>query len=139
MAGSFFDRPTATARPPHPFDRRVGQAGRQFALAAPNRVLVQAGDLRQPLEPAPAEPRGLQRDIPAPLLLLQPANQEVDLLMQLPLRVLDALLTGRTLTLTDLDRYHQPLPSDSRLRVASSYIRPRSLTSGSRQKPEVNS
>ena len=62
--------------------RALGTAGRQFALATRNGVAVQPGDLGEPLHAATALAGRLKRGEPAALLLIETAEQKVDLPVQ---------------------------------------------------------
>jgi hypothetical protein len=62
--------------------RAVGKAGPQFALATRNGVAVQPGGLGKPLHAATALAGRLKRGEPAALLLIETAEQKVDLPVQ---------------------------------------------------------
>ncbi len=75
-------RGTAATRGADALSRALGQAGLEFAAAAPNGAAAQAGDLRQQRLPAPANTPRLKGHEPAALLLIEPADKQVDLLVQ---------------------------------------------------------
>jgi hypothetical protein len=130
MAGSFFDRRPPAPRPPLPLDRRVGQRAGHFRLAPPDRLLVQAGDLRDQARASTPQAIRLDRGIPPTLGFAEATQQQVHLLVQHPLGVRFPGLASGTLTDTDSDRVHAPHPFDQTL-DAPSYtppiVRPRSL------------
>ena len=59
----------------------------EFVAATPDRFRMQAGDLGDPLESTMPEPHGLTRRHPATLLLVQAAQQQIELPMIVPFRV----------------------------------------------------
>jgi hypothetical protein len=63
--------------------RALRQPGREFPPTAPNGPPVQAGDLRQQRVAAPAKALGFEGHEPAALLLIQAADQQVDVLVKL--------------------------------------------------------
>src|SRR5579859_6527590 len=79
VASFFFDRWTPATRQPHPIRRTIPQRGRQLLAPPPDRLFVDPGDLRQQHIPAVPDPVGFHGHVPAPLLLIQPAQQQVHL------------------------------------------------------------
>ena len=57
---------------------------------------MQTRNLRDELDPAMADPRGLTARDPPPLLLIQPAEQHVELSMIFPLRMVAHSARGAT-------------------------------------------
>ena len=109
----FFDRwSTASGPTLPPLDRRVGQRPGHFFLAAPDRLLVQPGDLRHQHRPAMPKTVRLDGGIPPPFGLPKPTQQQVHLLVQPPIRVGFPGLAGRTLADLDLDQAPQRHPAD---------------------------
>jgi hypothetical protein len=82
MAGSFFRPVVARPGPPlPPLDRRVGQRPGHFLLAAPDRLLVQTGDLRHQHRPTVPQTIRLDGGIPPPFSLPESTEQQVHLLV----------------------------------------------------------
>jgi hypothetical protein len=61
---------------------------RQFLLTAADGRDTQPRDLAHQLDPAMAQSLRFQRYVPPPLLLIQPADQQVHLLMETLIRVI---------------------------------------------------
>jgi hypothetical protein len=95
--GLFFDCWPSTACLAHPIRRTIGQGGRQFFAAAPDGFLIHTGDLGQQSITAVPDAIGLQGHKPTSLGFIEPTEQEIHLLMELPLRMIARLLTARTL------------------------------------------
>jgi len=88
--------------------RPIPQFVFEFVPAPPDRFGMQAGDLRDPLESTMPEPHGLTRRHPATLLLVQPAQQQIEVPMIVPIRMLTRS-TGRTPTFVNRQfRGHGP-------------------------------
>ena len=87
-----------TTRGADTLGRTLGQTGFEFTPPAADRAAVQARDLGQQRLPATADALRLECDEPAALLLIKPADQQIDLLMQLSLgmRLMPAASGTRT-------------------------------------------
>jgi hypothetical protein len=72
--------------------RSITQLVVEFIATAPDRFRMQASDLRDPLEATVSQPHRFSRSHPATLLLIQPAQQQIELPMIFPFR----MLTGQT-------------------------------------------
>jgi hypothetical protein len=68
--------------------RSITQFVVEFITTTPDRFRMQARDFRDPLEPAMPQTHGFSRRHPATLLFVQPAQQQIELPMIVPLRVL---------------------------------------------------
>jgi len=91
----------------------------------PDGLDVHAGDLRQEAVAAVADLHGLQGDVPAALLLIRPAEEEVHPVVEKPVRVLTALKTGGASALIDdrLRHHSGSMPRDaSRPESVSEYM-----------------
>jgi len=93
----FFDARTPASGQPDKVDRSIPQLIAEFVAAPPDGFGMQAGDLRDPLEPPMPQTLGLAPGNPATLLLVQPTQQQIELPMIVPLRMLTRL-TGLTTT-----------------------------------------
>jgi hypothetical protein len=69
----------------------------QFLLPTLDRLLVQSSDLPEQAHSTMTDPVGFHSHIPTALLLIQPAYQQVHLLMLPFVWMFSQLLTGRTL------------------------------------------
>jgi hypothetical protein len=98
----FFRCSAASTRQSHLVGWTLGQVVVEFLSPTLNRFRVHAGDLSQELISMRADPIGLQRHIPATLLLIEPTEQQI----QLPMHDLASmgrfLLTSGALTLVDV-------------------------------------
>jgi len=92
----------------------VGQGPGQFFTSTPDRLFVEASDLGKEEVTAMADAVGLKGDIPAALLFVQAAEQQIDLLMVCPFGVLASLATRRTLTQENIQRCHSRLLNEAR-------------------------
>jgi hypothetical protein len=82
----FFDRWSPAPGPTLPtLDRRVSQRSRHFFLAAPDRLLVQTGDLGHQHHPTVPQTIRLNGGIPPPFSLPKSTQQQVHLLVQSPI------------------------------------------------------
>jgi hypothetical protein len=89
----------------------------QLPAAPPDGLDVHAGDLRQETVAAVADPRGLQGDIPAALLLIEATEEQVHPMVEQRIGVLTGLQTSGALTLVDdrlRHRYGSPHRDASR-------------------------
>jgi hypothetical protein len=85
--------------------------GVEFLATAANRLHAQPADCgHEPIAPMP-DLLGFQRHHPAALLLVQAAQQEVELMMQLPIRVVFALQANWALALMNILFRHRLPPS----------------------------
>jgi hypothetical protein len=83
----------------------------EFLATAANRLHAQPADCgHEPIAPV-SDLLGFQRHHPAALLLVQAAQQEVELMMQLPIRVVFALRANWTLALMNILFRHRLPPS----------------------------
>jgi hypothetical protein len=80
------------------------QGAGQFLSSPLDRLFIQARDLREQALSTWTNALGLQRHLPAPLLFIQAAQQQIHLPMQLLIRMRRVLLAMRTLTLMHLCR-----------------------------------
>ena len=96
--GAFFNRRLAPARQSHLRSRMGNQPVRQFVLPTLVGLFVQPGDLRQAAHATVTEAVGFQHHVPPPPLLIQAAQEQVHLLMQLLVWVLGGLLAIGTTT-----------------------------------------
>jgi hypothetical protein len=94
----FFDARTPASRLTDMVGWPILQIVVEFIATAPDRFGMQAGDFRNPPDPAMSQTHGLASSQPAPLLFIQPAQQQIELLMIFPMRMLRHL-TIRTPTL----------------------------------------
>ena len=74
------------------------EVGRQLAFSAGKGIFVEAGDLGHEANASVAEALGFDDGVPASLLFVQTAQQQIDLLMMQPLGMVGFLLTGHTFT-----------------------------------------
>ena len=81
-------------------DRPLTQFLVEFVTAPANRFRMQAGDLRQPFQSAMSETLGLAAYYPPALLLIQAAQQQIELPMIVSIRMVTRP-TGRTFTLVN--------------------------------------
>jgi hypothetical protein len=77
--------------------RSVAQFVVEFIATAADGFGMKAGDLGNPLESSMPQPHGLSGRHPAPLLLVQPAQQQIELPMTFPIPMFTRL-TVRTTT-----------------------------------------
>jgi hypothetical protein len=83
----------------------------QFLATATNRLHAQPADCgHEPIAPM-SDLLGFQRHHPAALLLVQAAQQEVELMMQLPIRVVLAMRANWALALMNILVRHRLPPS----------------------------
>lgn len=109
----FFNARTTAAGPAHVVNRSIQQVGGKFVATAANRFRMQPRDLRHPLDSAMPQPPRLPADDPAALLLVQPAQQQVQLVMIRPFRMLTRA-TRRAATLVNQKFFrHRPPSMDS--------------------------
>src|SRR3954454_21931681 len=80
MLRSFFRGWPPATRQPHAVDWSVGQGIRQLDSSATNGLLVNASDLYEQAVSTPTNPLRFHRQIPTPLLLIQPTQQHIHLL-----------------------------------------------------------
>lgn len=96
----------------------IGQGALQFPASASNGLDVHAGDQRQEPVAAVTDALGLQGHQPASLLFIEPAEQEVESEVELPIRVIPAPQAIRALALVDVhDRNPLPKPPEDRQEV----------------------
>ena len=88
----------------------VGEVGVEFLPAAADGIDVQADDEGNQGVAAVAELLGLQGGDPAPLLLVQAAEEQVHLAMQFPVGMVATGNAGRTLALVQRDVGHDSPP-----------------------------
>jgi hypothetical protein len=65
----------------------IAQVVVEFVSAPPNRFRMEAGDLCNTLEAPMPQTHGLTCCHPAPLLFIQPAQQQIELPMIFPIRM----------------------------------------------------
>ncbi len=75
--------------------RPIAQVIVEFVSATPDRLRMEAGDRCDPLEAPMPQPLGLSCCHPAPLLLIQPAQQQIELPMIFSFRMFTRT-AGRT-------------------------------------------
>ncbi len=91
--------------------RPIAQLITEFVASPPNRFRMQARDLGNPFDSAMSQTPGLAARHPATLLLVEAAQQQIELPMIVSLRVLTRP-TCRTITLMNHQfRCHRPPPS----------------------------
>jgi hypothetical protein len=78
---------TPSAFSPDAPDWTVGHLSRQLSPPLPNGLHILPCDLRQQFVASISHSFGLHSGIPAPLLLIQSAHQQIHLVMQLPFRM----------------------------------------------------
>ena len=115
----FFDAGPPPAGAAHPVGRLLHQARGQLGPPAADRLLVEASDLGHQVLAARPEALGLEGDVPAPLSLIQPAEEDVHLPMALAVRLRPGLLADSTLALPNLGTRHAGLPSRDQARWLS--------------------
>jgi hypothetical protein len=96
--GLFFNLWLSAPDCTHLLRRRIDQAFFQLLLSTFDRLLIHPGDLRKVSDTTIALPVRFHRHKPAPQLLVQPARHQIDLLVDLLVRVLSCCLTVCTLT-----------------------------------------
>ena len=94
-----------TTRLSHPIRRSPLQLCFHLTSTTPDGLLIQAGDLGQQPHPATTQPKGFQRRIPTPLLLIQATEEQIHLAMQLLLGMLLGRLASPTLALMNRFRH----------------------------------
>src|SRR5712691_649328 len=88
MVKSFFFRPwSAATRQPNSIDRAVLQRGSQLPAPPSNRLFIDARDFKQDSVGAVPKPLRFHRQIPAPLLLIQPTQQQIHVSVVLTARM----------------------------------------------------
>jgi hypothetical protein len=88
MVKSFFFRPwSAATRQPNSVDRAVHQRGSQLLAPPSNGLFIDAGDFKQDSVGTVPKPLRLHGQIPAPLLLIQPTQQQIHVPVVLTARV----------------------------------------------------
>jgi hypothetical protein len=96
--GLFFGGWPSTADSTDAADRAGGQGCRQFVASPANRFLVETSNLGDARVAAIPEPGGFHGSDPAPLRFVEPAHEQVQLLMEQPIRMLLVALAVRTAT-----------------------------------------
>jgi hypothetical protein len=106
----FFDARTTSPGQSDQIDWSISQFVVEFVAAPPNGFRMKAGDLRDPLKPTMPQALGLSRRNPTTLLLVQPAQEQIELPMIFSFRMITGL-TVDTSTLVYHPRAHYPTPS----------------------------
>ena len=83
----FFDAWTTSAGQPDTVGRPIVQFAFEFVPATPDGFRMEAGNLRDPFETAMSQTLGLAGRHPAPLLLIQTTQQQIELLVIFTLRM----------------------------------------------------
>jgi hypothetical protein len=86
VRGLFYEGRPSPAREPDPAGRAVTEFGGEVVAAAADGLRVQPGDGRDHVEPAVPEPLGLGGRDPPPLLLVEPAEDQVEAAVMLGVR-----------------------------------------------------
>jgi hypothetical protein len=102
VVGLFFGTRTTPTSKPYTLLRSISKPSFQLLPTSLDRLGIQARDLRQQLISPRAHSLSLHRNIPATLLLIQSADQQVDPTMQGLLGMRRFLLTPRALTLVNI-------------------------------------
>jgi hypothetical protein len=95
----FFDRWSPATRQAHSIRGPILQVGVEFSSTPADGFDMHSCDLRQQGRAAVSQLLGLQAHVPAALLFIQPAEQQVHLMMQLLVWMIARLLAVWTLTL----------------------------------------
>ena len=98
MLRFFFRRGPSASRQAYLLGRASFQGGGQFLASACYGVFVETGDSGHYANAAVSDPLCFDGGIPAPLLFVEAAEEQVDLFMQDPLGMVGFLLTVGTLT-----------------------------------------
>jgi len=106
--GSFIGAGTAAARKSDAVGGPRSQVGGEFVPTPPDRFRMQARDLRDPLETAIPQPLGLPRRHPTTLLLVQPAQHQIELPVIIPFGMITRP-TGDAATLANRQFYGHDL------------------------------
>src|SRR5438105_14529169 len=77
MSNPFFRPWSAATRQPNSVDRTVHQRGSQLPAPPSNRLFIDAGDFKQDSVGTVPKPLRLHGQIPTPLLLIQPTQQQI--------------------------------------------------------------
>jgi hypothetical protein len=106
----FFEARTTAPRQPDRGGRPLAQAIVEFVSAPPDRFRMEAGDRGDPLE-APMSPTlRLAGGQPAPRLLIQPAQQQMERPLIFPLRLVTRVARRATALVNRLWCAHCPTP-----------------------------
>jgi hypothetical protein len=98
----FFEARSATAGQAYAVTWPILQRGSQFGASTPDRLGVESRDLGDQAVTAVADAVGFEGGIPAALLFVETAEQEVDLGMERPVGMRPLLLAVGTGTGTNL-------------------------------------
>jgi hypothetical protein len=92
-------------------DRPTSQFVVEFVSAPPDRLRMEAGDLCDPLKAPIPQTLGLSSGHPATLLLIQPAQQQIELPMIFPFRMFTRAASRTTAIVNHHWYAHCPTPS----------------------------
>jgi hypothetical protein len=106
----FFHARTTAAGQSHMVGWPIAQIVVEFVSAPPNGFRMEAGDLCDVLETAMPQTQGLTRCQPASLLLVQPAQQQIELPMILPVRMFTRSASRAAAIVNGQGCAHRPTP-----------------------------
>jgi hypothetical protein len=107
----FFDARTTTARQSDLIDGSISQFVLEFVAAPPNRFRMKAGDLGDSLKTTMSQAHGLSPRNPTTLLLVQPAQEKIELPMIFSGRMFTSLAIRASTLVNDQFCGHCPTPS----------------------------
>jgi hypothetical protein len=107
----FFDARTTSAGQSDLIDGSISQFVVEFVAAPPNRFRMEAGDLGDPLKTTMPQALGLSPRNPTTLLLVQPAQEQIELPMIFASRMFTSLAVRATTLVNHQFRGHCPTPS----------------------------
>ena len=121
-SGTFFEGRTPGTGPPHPVGRPPPERAFHLPAAPPDGLDVHAGDLREEAVAAVADPHGFQGDVPAALLLVEAAEEEVHPMVKESIGMFRLMKTRGALTPVDDRLRHRcgSLPRDASQRESVS-------------------
>jgi hypothetical protein len=107
----FFDARTTSTGQSDLIDGSISQFVVEFVAAPPNRFRMEAGDLGDPLKTTMPQALGLSPRNPTTLLLVQPAQEQIELPMIFASRMFTSLAVRATTLVNHQFRGHCPTPS----------------------------